>query len=920
MNKYNLSNIRKLWIDFFVSKNHNLMPSESLIPKNDDSLLWINSGVATLKKYFSGVEKPPSLRLVNSQRCIRTNDIENVGVTSRHHTFFEMLGNFSIGDYFRKEAIALAFNFLVNHLNIDIEKLYITVFNEDDESYNLWISHGIPKPHIIKCGSDRNFWNIGQGPCGPCTEIYYDRGIKYDPLNKGESLFLKDIENDRYIEIWNIVFSEFENDGSNNFKPLFQKNIDTGAGLERLACILQDVPTNYDIDIFKVIRNEIQKYTKEKYNENLYFSKEKNDRDIFINKCFSVIIDHLRAIIFAISDGAIPSNKNRGYIIRKLLRRYFFYLNFLKIENKDINRLLVSKIIDTMSDFYDYLIKGMTIVIKQIEDEFVLYNNLLKKSIKEFETLLSSKEMSEKNLFHLVDTHGFPVEILRELEICDNQNLIDEMIFSLTKKHIILKKKNIDFNLFNQYFDEHREVSKSSKLQNHMDKQNESLMNLKEKSFFDYDLYKLKAKIIKIFDEQFNEILESKNQICYLILDKTCFYATSGGQINDVGVIDKFNVIDVFKSPNGQHVHKVINANLKLNQIVDCAIDEEKRKLIAKNHSVEHLLHSCLKNNVSESIKQEGAYKSSEKVTFDFIYSKRISENEIIKIESEIKKIIDAKANVETSNKSIEEAKESGALAYFENVYKKIKGKLRVVKIGEYSIEICGGTHVKNSSEIEDFRIIKLDSKGSGNWRFECITSNKTCNAFDNDVMKNINLQYENLLDTYKSYNIKDDEIEKIIKYKFHDKHYLEKKIIVDNLANFINVIKIRKEKELGVENANSLKNDFLKYDKKFNYIYLENIDGKLLFNSLVNLINEKRESVYFVVNKTKDCFQYYLCTNDEYQKNINMNFNIFCKNINEQFNGKGGGKPNFVQGSFSEIDLSQIEPFIEKLNRTFGQ
>lgn len=919
MNKYNLSNIRKLWIDFFVSKNHNFMPSESLIPKNDDSLLWINSGVATLKKYFSGVEKPPSPRLVNSQRCIRTNDIENVGITSRHHTFFEMLGNFSIGDYFRKEAISLAFDFLINHLNIDIQKLYITVFNQDYESYNLWISHGILESHIIKCDRDRNFWNIGQGPCGPCTEIYYDRGVKYDPFNKGELLFFEDIENDRYIEIWNIVFSEFENDGLNNYKTLFQKNIDTGAGLERLACILQDVPTNYDIDIFRIVKNEIQKYTLEKYNENLYFSKNKDDRDLFINKCFSVIVDHLRAIIFSISDGALPANKNRGYIIRKLLRRYFFYLNFLKIENKNIHKLLVSKIIDTMSDFYFYLIENMQIVVNVIEEEFILYNKLLEKSIKKLESLLLSKKMNEKDLFHLVDTYGFPIEILKELEVCNSQNLINEMIFTLTKNNIILNKENINFDLFNKYFDEHKEVSKSDKLQTHMDKQNESLINLTEKSFFDYDLYKLNAKIIRIFDEDFNEIFESKNKNCYLILDKTCFYATSGGQVNDVGLINKFNVINVFKAPNGQHVHKVINANLKLNQIVNCEIDVEKRNFITKNHSVEHLLHACLKNNVSESIKQEGAYKSSEKVTFDFNYSKKISESEIVKIENEIKKIINSKINVETLHKDIEEAKEIGALAYFEDVYKKIKGKLRVVKMGEYSIEICGGTHVKNTSEIENFKIIKLDSKGSGNWRFECITSNKLCSEFDNEVIKNINLQYESLLNNYKSYNLKDNEIEKIIKYKFNERHYLEKKIIIDNLTNLINIIKIRKEKEQNVLDANFLKNDFLKYDKNFNYIYIENVDGKLLFTSLVNIINEKENFIYFVINKNKDYFQYYLCTNENNQKKLNIDFNIFFKDISKQLNGKGGGKPHFIQGSFPQLDELKINLFINEANKRFG-
>ncbi|MEG2463913.1 MAG: alanine--tRNA ligase [Malacoplasma sp.] len=916
---YSLSNIRKMWIDFFVSNKHTLIASQSLIPKDDDSLLWINSGVATLKKYFSGTEQPPSTRLVNSQRCIRTNDIENVGITSRHHTFFEMLGNFSIGDYFRKEAINFAFEFLVKILKIDINKLYITVFNEDDESYQLWLSHGIDASHIIKCDRTRNFWNIGQGPCGPCTEIYYDRGTRFDPSMQGEKLFFDDIENDRYIEIWNIVFSEFENDGSDNYTTLFKKNIDTGAGLERLACILQDVPTNYDIDAFEDVKSEIQKHTSEKYDMNLYFSKNKDDRSVFINKCFSVIVDHLRAIIFSVSDGVIPSNKSRGYIIRKLLRRYFFYLSFLKIANKDIHRLLISKIVNIMSDFYTHLKDNISLVVDVVESEFILYNNILKKSVIEFESLILLNKFNEENLFHLVDTYGFPLEILKELEYCNNDNLISEMLYTLLGKKIFLDKKKIDFDLFNKYFDQHRDISKSNKLQTQMDKQNQSLINLSLNSIFDYDIFTSKSKIIKIFDINFNEISEAKNQDCYIVLDLTCFYATSGGQVNDVGTMNGFNVVDVIKGINGQNIHKVLNANLKLNQIVDCVIDLEKRNFITKNHSVEHLLHSCLKKTISESIKQEGAFKSSEKVTFDFNYSKKITINELFEIEKEIKRIIDSKINVETLHKDIDEAKKVGALAYFENVYKKIQGKLRVVKMGDYSIEICGGTHVKNTSEVEDFKIIKLDSKGSGTWRLECITSHKLCDDFNKNVLQKLEQEYKRLFNTYKMGKIKNDEIEEILQIPFIDMHYLEKKNIVDNFNNHMNIMKIKREKEESLLIANDLKNDFLKYNEKFNYIYLENIDGKLLFNSLINLINENQNSIYFVVNDNNVLFQYYLCTNEIHQKSININFNIFSKEINEVLNGKGGGKPNFVQGSFSKDNKSKIDSFVatlkEKLN-----
>ncbi|RJS93433.1 alanine--tRNA ligase, partial [Ureaplasma urealyticum] len=353
MLKLSTNEIRKKWIEFFESKDHLFIEPKSLIPKNDPTLLWINSGVSTLKDYFSGKVKPPHKRLVNSQKAIRTNDIFNVGLTSRHHTFFEMLGNFSIGDYFKKEAIDWAYEFLINVLKIDVKKLWVTVFEDDQFTNDEWIKLGIIKEQIIKCNRDRNFWDVGNGPCGPCTEIHYDRGERFDPNKIGSKLILEDIENDRYVEIWNIVFSQFNNDGHNNYTELLQKNIDTGAGLERIACISQDVPTNFDSDVFMRITKSVEQFSEYKYDMNEYFHPNVTQNKI--NFAYKVIADHMRATVFAIADGAIPSNKERGYILRRLIRRTMVLVRRLNINNLLWVDAVVDAIASTMGDFYTYL-------------------------------------------------------------------------------------------------------------------------------------------------------------------------------------------------------------------------------------------------------------------------------------------------------------------------------------------------------------------------------------------------------------------------------------------------------------------------------------------------------------------------------------------------------------------------------------
>lgn len=903
-----------MWLDFFNSKNHLVLESVSLVPKNDNSLLWINSGVATLKKYFSGQENPPKNRLTNSQRCIRTNDIQNVGITSRHHTFFEMLGNFSIGDYFRTEAIEMCFEFLTSVLQLDINKLYITVYEQDEQTYNLWVKLGILKSHIIKCSKDRNFWEIGQGPCGPCTEIFYDRGLKFDPNNIGEKLFFEDVENDRYIEILNIVFSEFENDGNGNYKPLIRKNIDTGAGLERLACIMQNVNTNYDIDVYKNVRDILEKHSAYNYDDNLYFASEKDPIKVIINKSFSVIIDHLRAAIFAISDGVIPSNKDRGYIIRKLLRISFIYLDVLQIENSNLSEI-INSIINSMNDYYTYLNENKNRVIELINSEYVSHQVLLKKSINQFVDLVNSNQLTEQKLFTLVDTHGFPVEIIKELETNNNIENINFIIHGIASKfnHKIkpINNINIDFDVFNKLFDNHRIISKSN-FSSSMDKQNSNLMNLDVDSKFDYDAFYCESKIIQLFDKDFNKVDSINSDSGYLVLDKTCFYATSGGQLNDVGYIDRTFIDDVFKAPNGQHVHHFKDGTFKIGQEVKCNIDVATRKILTAHHSLEHLLHSALKRKINMQIKQEGALKSVEKVTFDFSYHKKLDINEIKTLEQDIKDTINNALDSETFLLTLQEAQDIGALAYFENVYKKIKGKLRVVKLGNNSIEICGGTHVKNTKEIENCVITKIESKGSGSWRIEALATNKLIETYKNTVIKKYLDDIQNYFKEYELFVIKSDNFNQFLNLNFNNMHFIEIKNYLDAIKKEFNIIKFQNEKNELESQQHNLKNKLTVFNEKVNLIELENINNKLLMQTLTNLINEKEDYFYVVINKLENSYQYLLCTNEK-----NMHDDILKRSaliINDQLKGKGGGRNNFIQGNFNETNQEVIKKTLNEI------
>lgn len=701
-----LAEIRKKWLEFFESKKHEIIPPKSLVPVNDNSILWINSGVATLKPYFSGEINPDNPRMTNSQSCVRTNDIDIVGTTSRHHTFFEMLGNFSIGDYFKNEVIDWAYEFVTSVINLEPSKIYITVFEEDQESYDKWVSLGIDKSKIVKNGRNRNFWDLGSGPCGPCTEIFYDRGPQYDKNNIGEKLFIEDIENDRYIEIWNIVFSQYNNDGNNNYTELTRKNIDTGAGLERLASIVQNVPTNFDTDLFHDIIQEISKYTNKKYNIESYFTQDEEQYET--NKAYKIIADHIRTVTFMLAEGLLPSNKDRGYIIRRLIRRSMIYSISLDIKDKFLSNVAL-KTIELMSDHFSYLLDRKEMIQRAIEKEEKSFSNTLNNGIKLLRKEADkSNKISGETAFRLLDTFGYPIELTKEY--CHTNNL------------------ELDLEKFYECLENHREISRVNKKTKKINTQIPSLMSINDGFEFVRDRFGIDAKITHLFDCNFNEVEYLENSKGYIITDKTVFYSTSGGQDHDIGVINNDSKVkDVFFAPNRQHIHDVtVESKISKNDIVNLKIDEKRRTLSMKNHTCVHLTQAFLKKYVSQDIWQQGSHLNHEKFSFDFTYYEKISSEKLQELENWINSVINSDYHVETIITDKKGADEMNALAFFHDKYDEIGKNLRVVKISDFSTEVCGGTHVNNTKEIQKVKILNIVSKGSGIWRINGISSFET--------------------------------------------------------------------------------------------------------------------------------------------------------------------------------------------------
>jgi alanyl-tRNA synthetase len=696
MKNLTANEIRTIWLNFWKERGHYVEPSASLIPHNDPTLLWINAGVAALKKYFDGSEIPANKRITNVQKSLRTNDIENVGMTARHHTFFEMLGNFSIGDYFRNEVIPWAFDLLTNekYFGIDPMKLYITYHPDDEATKNLWIRCGMQEDHMIPL--EDNFWCIGEGPCGPDTEIFFDRGEKYDPDHLGIRLLKEDIENDRYIEIWNIVFSQYnaqEGVARKDYKELPHKNIDTGGGLERFACIMQGAETNFETDLFLPIIKETEKLTKVPYEEN--------------KMAYRVIADHIRTCTFALSDGASFSNEGRGYVLRRILRRAMRYGRKLGIYEPFLYRL-VDVVTDIMKDFYPYLLEHKERVKKTIYSEEVRFlktlasgEQLLRKMMEDNTTLTGEEA------FKLYDTYGFPIELTVEIA---SENGV-----------------KVDMDGFHEEMKKQKERARAARgdLQS-MNRQSADLMSFTLPSEFDYESTNMEARIIGLFkDGKRVDVIEEEGDV---IFDHTCFYSESGGQAPDKGTImngeTEAEVLDVQKAPNHQFLHHVhlLYGTLHEGDILSLAIDTKKRYLTRKNHSSAHLLQSALRKVLGDHVHQEGSYVDDEIMRFDFSHSSKITDTELKEIEALVNGWINDAIEQKTLLLPIEEAKKTGATALFDEKYGDV---VRVVTFGDVSKEFCGGTHVHNTAEIGCFAIEFEESIASGVRRIQARTGLK---------------------------------------------------------------------------------------------------------------------------------------------------------------------------------------------------
>lgn len=855
MKKLTGNQTRQMFLDYFKSQGHMIEPGASLIPHNDPTLLWINAGVAALKKYFDGTEKPASNRIANAQKSIRTNDIENVGKTARHHTFFEMLGNFSIGDYFKREAIHFAWEFLTGEdwINMDKDKLYVTVYTDDEDAYRIWTEEcGVDPSHMWK--TDDNFWEIGEGPGGPDSEIFYDRGEAFDPDHIGIRLLHEDLENDRYVEVWNIVFSQFDCNPAiprSEYKELPHKNIDTGMGLERLVSIIQGGETNFDTDLFLPIIHATEKLSGIKYEDN--------------KMAYRVIADHIRTVTFALSDGAMFDKAGRGYVLRRILRRAVRYGRSLGIDHAFLYEL-VDVVVDIMKEFYDYLPEKAEFVkaaVKKEEEAFAKTLTQGEKRIQNFMDQADEKLIDGKTAFMLYDTYGFPVELTTEIA--------EEKGFA------------VDLEGFQEEMRLQQERARNARgdLESFAS-QKADLMDFTEPSSFTYDDAPLTAKVIGVFENGVKcDEITSKGEV---IFDTTSFYGEMGGQVGDTGVIENedtyASVADTKNAPNGQHLHFVAieKGAIRVGDTFTLKVDQNKRALIENNHSATHLLDAALKKVLGEHVAQAGSYVDSERLRFDFTHPAKMTEAELKEVEALINKEIFAGIPVDTEIMPKDEALKKGATALFDEKY---GDEVRVVSMGDFSIELCGGCHVANTSHIGLFKILMETSVGSGVRRIEAVTSTAAYEALkqEEETVTKIAevLKLKNRASTF-------EKVEELVQ------HYNAAQKEIEKLTAKLNSLEA-KAKAQDVEEVNG---------KKFLYVHVEK-NPKDAKQSCFDYRDSLGHGVVLMTSTFEGKNSYYVGVTKDLTKELKAG--DLVKAINPILNGRGGGKPDMAQGGCENLD-----------------
>ena len=862
MQQMGLNEIRSKFLKFFESKDHYLKESASLVPQNDKSLLLINSGMAPLKNYFAGVEVPPSVRMTTCQKCIRTGDIENVGKTARHGTFFEMLGNFSFGDYFKEQSISWGWEFVTQHLNIPEEKVWVTVYEEDDEAFGIWENQiKIPKERIVRLGKDDNFWEIGIGPCGPCSELYFDRGEEYGCDNPDCK---PGCDCDRYLEFWNHVFTQFNRDEEGNYGQLEHKNIDTGMGLERMACIMQGVDTIFDVDTIKHILNTVEKMANVEYGKG-------GKTDVSIR----IITDHIRAVSFLVADGVLPSNEGRGYVLRRLLRRAARHGKLLGIKENFLYKL-VDEVIKVSGEAYSELVEKESYIKKVIRIEEEKFNETIEQGMEILASYIADLKkngettLSGENAFKLYDTYGFPIDLTQEI---------------LEEEHL-----SIDEEAFNEEMNKQRERARSAR------------GNMDGESWKEDPLSKLDFSVASTFEGYFelensgiikaivkdNELVDSAvaGDKVIVVLDKTTFYPEGGGQAGDAGLLVNKNedivveVIDTKKGANNtiKHIGIVKSGMINTGEKLSTIVDKEIRMASARNHSATHLLHKALKEVLGEHVNQAGSLVTSERLRFDVTHFEARTKEELKVIEEKVNDVILESLNITCENMSINDAKNKGAMALFGEKY---GDEVRVVSMGDYSIELCGGTHLTNTSQIGMFKILSEGGVAAGVRRIEAITGRAVYNYLKEkeEVISNVCLNLKTKEDSLSQKVTSLIEENKSLSKELHDMKTKMSLQAVDSVL----------DSKLDVNGVNLVTTKFEGMDMNTLKEVADNLRDKLV-SGVVVLANTTDDKLNLVATATKDAVD----------KGVHCG-NI-VKSIAQIAGGKGGGRPNMAQAGAPDV------------------
>ena len=862
MQQMGLNEIRSKFLKFFESKDHYLKESASLVPHNDKSLLLINSGMAPLKNYFAGVEVPPSVRMTTCQKCIRTGDIENVGKTARHGTFFEMLGNFSFGDYFKEQSISWGWEFVTQHLNIPQEKVWVTVYEEDDEAFSIWENQiKIPKERIVRLGKDDNFWEIGIGPCGPCSELYFDRGEEYGCDNPDCK---PGCDCDRYLEFWNHVFTQFDRDEEGNYGQLENKNIDTGMGLERMACIMQGVDTIFDVDTIKHILNTIEKMAGVEYGKG-----EKTDISI------RIITDHIRAVSFLVADGVLPSNEGRGYVLRRLLRRAARHGKLLGIKENFLYKL-VDEVIKVSGEAYPELVEKENYIKKVIRIEEEKFNETIEQGMEILASYISQLKqngettLSGENAFKLYDTYGFPIDLTKEI---------------LEEEHL-----SIDEEAFNEEMNKQRERARSAR------------GNMDGESWKEDPLSKLDSSVASTFEGynelensgiikaivKDNEIVESAvaGDKVVVVLDQTTFYPEGGGQAGDSGLLVNKNedivveVIDTKKGANNtiKHIGLVKSGMINTGEKLATIVNKEMRMASARNHSATHILHKVLKEVLGEHVNQAGSLVTPERLRFDVTHFEAITKEELKVIEDKVNDIILESLNITCENMSINDAKNKGAMALFGEKY---GDEVRVVSMGDYSIELCGGTHLTNTSQVGMFKILSESGVAAGVRRIEAITGRAVYNYLKE--------KEEVITNVCSNLKTKEDGLSQKVTSLIEENKSLSKELHDMKTKMSLQAVDSVLDSKADVNGVNLVTTKFEGMDMNTLKEVADNLRDKLV-SGVVVLANIADDKLNLVVTATKDV----------------VDKGVHCGNIVKAIaqvaGGKGGGRPNMAQAGAPDV------------------